>query len=114
MVSLTLHYPHAPFGHTRGNARTADATLAYAPPRLSPRRRFAVRSAHSCSHTRFARTLARTPWAGTRSMWCRYCSIIRTLPGVARGDMLCLYPFASQGLAWLLYCVTYTAKSHMD
>ena len=54
------------------SARTADATLAYAPPRLSPRRRFAVRSAHSCSHTRFARTLARTPWAGTRAMWCRF------------------------------------------
>ena len=30
----------------------------------SPRRRFAVRSAHSCSHTRFARTLARTPCGG--------------------------------------------------
>ena len=34
------------------SARTANATFASAPPRLSPRRRFAVRSAHS------ARTLA--------------------------------------------------------
>ena len=46
------------------SARTANATLASAPLRLSFRRRFAVRSAHSCSHTRFARTLARTPCGG--------------------------------------------------
>ena len=75
------------------SARTADATLASAPPRLSARRRFAVRSAHSCSHTRFARTLARTPCGGhavyvvslrsksARFLWSHAGTLARLTPG---------------------------------
>ena len=69
------------------SARTADATFASAPPRLSPRRRFAVRSAHS-AHTLalLVRSSARPGRARGLFKRCRYCSIIRTLPLVARGS----------------------------
>ena len=64
MVSLTLHYRTLPLV-TRGEtfARLTPRSLTlHLGFRLDVA--FAVRSAHSCSHTRFARTLARTPCGG--------------------------------------------------
>ena len=133
MVSLSLHYPHAPSGRTRirshglRHARFCS-TSAFVSTSL-------CRSLRSLrSHTRFARTLARTPWAGTRAMWCRYCSIIRTLPLVTRGyartadatlafahaprgrtrDIPCLLPFAFLRPTYNLYRVAYTPKTSKD
>ena len=74
------------------SARTAYATLASAPLRLSFRRRFAVRSAHS-AHTLalLVRSSARPGRARGLFKRCRYCSIIRTLPLVARGSARTAY-----------------------
>ena len=66
------------------SARTADATLASAPPRLR------LDVALPFAPLTLAHTLAllvRSPArpGRARGLWCRYCSIIRTLPLVTRG-----------------------------